>query len=137
VKLKDKLLIPQLHYGLFALDLEHTHGRMEDETNPNDKKNKKVVDSSKLMPKIFRLKNDYSFLPQISPDGQLIATVGHFYLHIFEAFTLSRIAKLVIKSSKYVKMTDNHIFVKHNSPDSDWTVVCLSETKLCSQYKGI
>jgi hypothetical protein len=33
-------------------------------------------------------------------------------------------------------MTDNHVFIKHRE-GPEWTVICLSETELVSQYTGI
>jgi hypothetical protein len=67
--MKDRLLMPQLDMGLFYLDLEDTNGLKEDDMDPNDVKRHTKIDTKKFMPKLQRLKLDYSFLPQISPDG--------------------------------------------------------------------
>jgi hypothetical protein len=56
---------------------------------------------------------DYAVRAVISPDGRTIAFPGTYRVYFIDAINLHLVSSINCPKAYYLKMTNNHVFVKH------------------------
>jgi hypothetical protein len=65
----------------------------------------------------------------ISFDGRLMACLGDKCLRLFDMSTLEEVGNITLKErAKYLRMTEDHIFIKYFEDGDEWSVLSLKET---------
>jgi hypothetical protein len=82
--------------------------------------------------------NDYFVRPEMSFDGQTIVVAGSYKLYFVDPQKMNVIASIKIKSTKYCKITDHHVFLKHSNTDNtEWTMISYKDSHLSKLYGGV
>jgi hypothetical protein len=79
---------------------------------------------------------DYIVRPTISPDGRTIGLPSLYNTYFVDPISMDLVTQVETKSASYAKMTDRHIFIKHNGLEEGWTIISFKETRISTNYKS-